>query len=378
MYKFHNIWAFLFLLCSSFNLSGQNFVDTIPRFELVSIEGGRFEETKPTLAQRINGSKELIIVYPASRSTIDEIVATSLYNYFKELGINVSYYYAKYEKEQVSTNPPFQRASCSLTDIDFVKNSNTLVLIPDYVWGGYNHILKIWLNIIDMGGGNFWSITLDDLRIDIGKRKINKTFIKELQKQVTDSYVYDSTFSVTPLHVTFSWKERDFKNYCDQNPDNLIDGIYNIEDEKIGIHIDEEGDCRLVYLSGSKFEEWTEGESKGIFEATSTPNLYKGDFCDSFYRVYPATIIFKNGLVSISLDEGEFKSYLKTYPKAVSSKKEIVKNWSGTGFALNNGYLVTNHHVIDNATSILVRGINGDNNTKMTASVVGIDKNFSR
>ena len=48
--------------------------------------------------------------------------------------------------------------------------------------------------------------------------------------------------------------------------------------------------------------------------------------------------------------------------------------WTGTGFALNEGYLVTNHHVIDGALSIKVYGIHGDFNSACTAKVVGVDK----
>lgn len=28
--------------------------------------------------------------------------------------------------------------------------------------------------------------------------------------------------------------------------------------------------------------------------------------------------------------------------------------WTGTGFALNSGYVVTNHHVVDGANTLLV------------------------
>lgn len=39
------------------------------------------------------------------------------------------------------------------------------------------------------------------------------------------------------------------------------------------------------------------------------------------------------------------------------AQAEIPKDWSGTGFALNNGYIVTNYHVIENAKTIKIQGV---------------------
>lgn len=51
-----------------------------------------------------------------------------------------------------------------------------------------------------------------------------------------------------------------------------------------------------------------------------------------------------------------------------------VKVWSGTGFALNNGYLVTNWHVAEDARTIYVYGIRGNFTKKYIAEVVAKDK----
>lgn len=49
-------------------------------------------------------------------------------------------------------------------------------------------------------------------------------------------------------------------------------------------------------------------------------------------------------------------------------------NWSGSGFALKNGYVTTNYHVIEGANSITIKGINGDFNKAYNASVVATDR----
>ena len=48
--------------------------------------------------------------------------------------------------------------------------------------------------------------------------------------------------------------------------------------------------------------------------------------------------------------------------------------WSGTGYAIGNGYVVTNNHVADGAKAINIKGVKGDMNTGYTAEVVATDK----
>ena len=44
----------------------------------------------------------------------------------------------------------------------------------------------------------------------------------------------------------------------------------------------------------------------------------------------------------------------------VSAQVFCQESWTGTGFALNNGYIITNHHVVDGANSIHIYGVRGD------------------
>ena len=47
---------------------------------------------------------------------------------------------------------------------------------------------------------------------------------------------------------------------------------------------------------------------------------------------------------------------------------------TGTGFAVSNGYIITNHHVIEGASDIRVYGINGNLIEPYNAIVKGVDK----
>lgn len=57
-----------------------------------------------------------------------------------------------------------------------------------------------------------------------------------------------------------------------------------------------------------------------------------------------------------------------------SVANSVSETWSGTGFALNNGYIVTNAHVVDKAKTVLVYGINGNMSIGYAAKVIRIDR----
>lgn len=69
--------------------------------------------------------------------------------------------------------------------------------------------------------------------------------------------------------------------------------------------------------------------------------------------------------------------FIKEYP-TTSMYEEAIKSqpseWTGTGFAIGNSYIVTNNHVAGEAKTISVKGVKGDMNTGYTAEVVATDK----
>lgn len=74
---------------------------------------------------------------------------------------------------------------------------------------------------------------------------------------------------------------------------------------------------------------------------------------------------------------------IKVYPTMSMYADVIRKNyeeeskptsWTGTGFALTNNYIVTNNHVVEEAKSISIQGVNGNFNAKYSAIVVATDK----
>lgn len=66
--------------------------------------------------------------------------------------------------------------------------------------------------------------------------------------------------------------------------------------------------------------------------------------------------------------------FVRDYP-AMSEYEKIMKaEWTGSGFAIADGYIATNYHVTSGANTILVRGINGSMNNRLKGYVVASDK----
>lgn len=66
--------------------------------------------------------------------------------------------------------------------------------------------------------------------------------------------------------------------------------------------------------------------------------------------------------------------FVKDYPPMSEYEKIMKAEWTGSGFAIADGYIVTNYHVTSGANTILVRGIYGDMNERFKGYIVASDK----
>lgn len=66
--------------------------------------------------------------------------------------------------------------------------------------------------------------------------------------------------------------------------------------------------------------------------------------------------------------------FLKDYPSVSIYEQVQQAEWSGSGFAIADGYVVTNYHVINGAKSINIKGINGDADGTYKGYVVASDR----
>lgn len=66
--------------------------------------------------------------------------------------------------------------------------------------------------------------------------------------------------------------------------------------------------------------------------------------------------------------------FMKDYPSPEIYEQVQKTEWSGTGFAIADGYVVTNYHVTTGAKTISVKGVNGEINDSFKGYVVASDR----
>ena len=229
-----------------------------------------------------------------------------------------------------------------------------------------------------------------------------------------------------PIRLELLMNEQDFKNYYLQNV-NIIDpieGIWTISVEEMKYIenklTDSDSYQNIFKIAVTKNEDKydchvfeTDGQYPMIrFQKTASFSNYLVDIkMDSESSRYTVTAIFDGNSIlgfeynfneedirkdyewlineeqnEIEIAQKLFESMvskttitmsfklLKIYP-TIDVKKDIYTG-SATCFAISNkGYFVTNYHVIANAKTIMIRGINGNYDKNYKANVVNFDKN---
>lgn len=178
-----------------------------------------------------------------------------------------------------------------------------------------------------------------------------------------------------------------------------IEGIYDVENaielfsayagwESIKQHFV----CAILKSSDCYYVHSFEGDVQGLIgsiEKMSGPKSYSFEKVDGNGNM--KKIHFQlNDLFSFELNEENtnrsaksrvFTKFIKKYPTLdmyaeleQAEETNEPTQWSGTGFALTNNHIVTNFHVVEEAKSISVQGINGNFNNKYSATVIATDK----
>ena len=167
------------------------------------------------------------------------------------------------------------------------------------------------------------------------------------------------------------------KNILDIN-----DGIVGIYESLVGNKyrlacIKDGNTYKLIYLSsGAVLKQWSCGDVKAILEPSATYGLFKVKWHMVDKTTSDGIVVFDGGTMSVTTEKGGGVSedYLKMFPSANSSSHAIGASSMGSGFALRNGYVATNYHVVDGAKSIVVKGINGDFSKTYSATIAASDK----
>lgn len=161
-----------------------------------------------------------------------------------------------------------------------------------------------------------------------------------------------------------------------------ITGIYEaIGNNGYKLACTKEGEnYKLTYISAKTnyYSAWQPGDTKAILRPSATYGVFKATWYMANKSANNDALIMFDGVSMKTYIAGEEDYYLKMYPTASQNGNESTftapSQWSGTGFALNDGYIATNFHVVDGAKSISVLGVKGVYNIEFGADVIATDK----
>jgi S1-C subfamily serine protease len=194
---------------------------------------------------------------------------------------------------------------------------------------------------------------------------------------------YDRNYELHLAKRKTGWTKNLIMNDFKENGLKPVEGIYEnssgMNQAKYNVAVKYmNGTLRLIYLSGADNPtDWDEGEIKATLTSTATPNFYKANWImanktedNDFY------VSFKQGMMSVISPDKTEDLYVKMYPTAGDNIGNPQASGSGTGFAIASiGLIATNYHVVENAKTIKVRGINGNFDKLYSAKVLLTDKN---
>lgn len=268
-----------------------------------------------------------------------------------------------------------------LTYIDPLTKKN-IELKATGLWGEYEMAFdkKYYFNDFLGEDGKYYPyITITFPPIPAGVDKIS---IYEDIRKPTNSFWWEN-IHISPLtlgETSILSNNMDSILHMISTTANNHAGIY----EKVGdngvnytlAYLNHESKDYLIYIdSDDEHSIWEIGEVKAELRPTISSNSFKATWYNrDKTKNTKCTITFDDGLMKVLLNEN-----VETYIKMANNTSKnhaipIQTLWSGTGFALYKGYVVTNYHVVKDATKIEIFGINRDISKSHKAEIVGVDK----
>lgn len=336
--------------------------------------GFESKPSKPSLSSRLNGASGVTIVQPSwMRSQKDRYIFQNIPYFFEQAGIrSIDIVPSEYEVKSPQ-NLVVQYFLKEKRLGELTGYTNNIIVVPQLV-SGYPDIEIIYIDFFDYVNDWSWRV---DFEVPNKRDKYQKKFSNYVTPGI--SYSSDNENRYRPLFYWFNWYKMDwFKQDAELNGCDILEGIYEFDKYKCFLK-KYNGKYYLVNLANTGYSRWEgQGEIKAIFSPTAAPDVFICEFWDQYRVKTSARAGVGQGFIKIfPEDEDEEDSYtlLKTWPTTPIPSSTQSSQWSGTGFALKDGYIVTNYHVIEGAGSIEIFGVCGDFSKSYTANVIASDKN---
>lgn len=187
--------------------------------------------------------------------------------------------------------------------------------------------------------------------------------------------LYWTDIKITPVEYETNFEEAK-KNIEEQiaKSKSIYAGEYKGLDDYWQLAFIQEGDNYVLVNTNAEAPGWNIGDIWADLNPTAYPNVFLGMRYISESSMHKITVTFKDGIMNIK-QGNDVQQYIKMKGKGTENAESTLSSvWSGTGFALKKGYIVTNYHVAGNAKSIEIFGINGNFEKGYKADIVGVDK----
>ena len=333
---------------------------------------------QPSLSQRISGVKKIYFLHPGSTNQDDRYVCQNFKVYLQRLGLSVvdkNVGYSSIDASQGTlsayilrcTEDDVQKALADILEVNALAVVCNITHAYGYYTGGS---LTATFIFIDPQNGYQWSEQFDPANTA-------ERYIKQCQSKICSSYSYNPSYSYHPAYLSSNYTKSLLRSYIDKGEYSAIEGVYEGDDYTLGVKKGTDGVYYLLYHSSKVgAPDWKDGYVKAVLRETSTSGVYRATWYGRYFDTFDYKIIFENGMFTTYDNRNNPEMYLKMYPTKSMESEHVSSSseWSGTGFALKNGYIVTNFHVVNGAKSILVYGVNGQTNTGLTADIVATDK----
>lgn len=369
LYSFNILLITLLLLIGgSGNFTGDNF-----RGNLIPSKIQR-ENSNGDFNKFISGVKA---VYVETDESIDNLFADDSLFYSKYFGLLRSYLTRIGFETIAITEKEQDNLSCSKP----LNETATFKIILDYT---QNYISEVSVNFVSCNGdlfsfsekcdyykNNGWNVFLENSLLSI--------YNENLPYNPENRFVLNSKQT--------RWNETLLTDYLKNNETGKLEGIY----EKFGVSggnakykiaiVKDKDLYNVIYLGGAANKnDWIEGELKGSFKESAIKNFFRGEW------ILSDKSLTKD--VYLSADEENFlkfefmnssssfsSKYLKIFPTGYgSSNSNTGLISSGTGFMVSQqGYIVTNYHVVAGSNKINVEFRNSDSVKTYGAGIVFID-----